>query len=59
VVTLVDYLVTDAKIGDPDDPFFHHLAEAFDRLADAGMILEVVERDEKESHIRFRAWRDR
>jgi hypothetical protein len=54
---LVEYLVVDAAIGDPDDRFFDGLSSALEDLAGFGVVMELVERDEKPSHIRI-SWLD-
>jgi hypothetical protein len=48
---LVEYMVVDAVVGDPDDRFFDGLSAALEELASHGMMLELIERDEKPSHI--------
>ena len=55
--TLVEYLVVDAVIGDPGDAFFDGLVAAFADLAELGMVLEVIERDEQPTHVRL-SWLD-
>jgi hypothetical protein len=57
MTVLVEYMVVDAVIGDPDDRFFDRLSAALQDLAKQGTALEVIERDEKPSHIRI-SWLD-
>lgn len=57
MTVLVEYLVVDAAIGDPDDRFFDGLSSALEDLAGFGVVMELVERDEKPSHIRL-SWLD-
>jgi hypothetical protein len=57
MTVLVEYLVVDAAIGDPDDRFFDGLSSALEDLAGYGVVMELVERDEKPSHIRL-SWLD-
>jgi len=57
MTSLVEYMVLDAVIGDPDDHFFDGLSAALLDLARKGTALELIERDEKPSHIRL-SWLD-
>ena len=57
MTVLVEYMVVDAVIGDPDDRFFDRLSAALQDLAKQGTALEVIERDEKPSQIRL-SWLD-
>ena len=57
MTVLVEYLVVDAAIGDPNDRFFDGLSSALEDLAGYGVVMELIERDEKPSHIRL-SWLD-